>query len=59
MNLITIQDVAKALGVSYHVARNRLNRQPETEQYKHKLGHTVVYEEAALELVKEDDKCNQ
>lgn len=47
--LITIKTVAKKLDVSYHVARNRLNRCPEAEQYKYKLEHTVVYDKKVLE----------
>lgn len=49
--LITIQDVAQAMGVSYHVARNRLNRTPETEEHKVKLQHTVVYNKKVLDIV--------
>lgn len=54
MELVTIREVAKKLGVSYHVARNRLNRTPGVEQYKHKLEHTVVYEKKVLEIL----ECN-
>lgn len=49
--LITITQVAKELGVSYHVARNRLKRNPDTEQYKTKLGHTVVYDKKVLKII--------
>lgn len=51
--LITIREVATQLGVSYHVARNRLKRNKEADQYKHKLGHTVVYDAKVLEVIKE------
>lgn len=46
--LITIKTVAKHLGVSYHVARNRLNRCTDSEQYRYKLEHTVVYDKKVL-----------
>lgn len=51
--LITIAQVAKELGVSYHVARNRLNRNEDCKQYKTKLDHSVVYDKKVLEILKE------
>ena len=51
MELITIKQVAKELGVSYFVARNRLNRCKEAEQFKTKLDHTVVYDKKVLEII--------
>lgn len=54
--LITISEVAKELEVSYHVARNRLNRNPDCDEYKTKLGHTVVYDKKVLGIIK---KCDQ
>ena len=54
--LITITQVSKELGVSYHVARNRLNRNPDCKKYKTKLGHTVVYDKKVLEILKECDQ---
>lgn len=53
-NLITISQVAKELGLSYHVARNHLNRCVECAQYKTKLDHTVVYDKKVLEILR---KC--
>lgn len=49
--LITISEIAKEMNVSYHVARNRLNRTPETEQHKKKLTHSVVYDKKVLEII--------
>lgn len=56
--LITISEVAKMLGVSYHVARNRLKRNPETKKLSQKLGHSVIYDAKVVELL-EADECNQ
>lgn len=50
-DLITIADIAAKMGVSYHVARNTLKRTPDTEQYKSKLTHTVVYDAKVLDIV--------
>lgn len=58
-NLITITEVAKKLGVSYHVARNRLSRNPETAKLSQKLGHTVIYDIKVLEIIKDDVECDQ
>lgn len=55
-DLITIREVANRMEVSYHVARNRLKRNKEAEQFKKKLGHTVVYDAKVLEVLKE---CNR
>ena len=49
--LISISEVAKHLKCSYHVARNRLNRCQEAEQYKFKLEHTVIYDKRVLTIV--------
>lgn len=49
--LVTISTVAKKLQCSYHVARNRLNRCSEAEQYKYKLDHSVVYDKQVLEVL--------
>lgn len=49
--LITINQIAKELKVSYHVARNRLNRTPECEPHKVKLDHAVVYNKEVLEII--------
>lgn len=54
--LITIAQVAKELDVSYHVARNRLNRNEDCKKHKTKLGHTVVYGRKVLEILKECDR---
>jgi hypothetical protein len=54
MEFISIKGVAKKLGCSYYVARNRLNRCKEAEQYKHKLEHTVIYDHRVLTVI-----CNQ
>lgn len=51
MDLITIKQIAKKLDVTYHVARNRLNRNPATHQYKHKMEHSVVYDKKVLEVL--------
>lgn len=56
MELITISQIAKELNVSYHVARNRLKRNTQCEQYMTKLGHTIVYDKKVLGILKE---CNQ
>lgn len=54
-NIVTISQIAKELGVSYHVARNKLRRNEEAKKYRKKLGHTVVYDEAVMEII----KCDQ
>ena len=58
-NLITITEVAKKLGVSYFVARNRLNRNPKTKELSQKLGHTVIYDIKVMEILKDDVECDQ
>lgn len=58
-NLITITEVAKKLGVSYHVARNRLSRNEETNKMSQKLGHTVIYDAKVLEILEADRGCDQ
>lgn len=54
--LITIKQIAKRMGVSYHVARNRLNRDKATHQYKHKLEHSIVYDVKVLEVLECKDQ---
>ena len=56
MDLISIRGISKKLGISYHAARNRLNRNKETETFKHKLEHGVVYDVKVLEIL---DKCDR
>lgn len=55
-DLITISTVAKELGVSYHVARNRLLRNPSTIPLRKEVdGNVVVYDKKVLEILR---KCN-
>lgn len=51
MDIVTISQIAEKLGVSYHVARNRLRRNTEAKTYRIKLGHTVVYDRKVLEVL--------
>lgn len=53
--LITIKQIAKKMGVSYHVARNRLNRNESTHKYKYKLEHSIVYDVKVLEVLNESE----
>lgn len=56
MELVSIGQVAKKLGISYHAARNRLNRNPKCEELKHKVDYSVVYERDVIRILKADDK---
>lgn len=49
---ISISEVAKELGISYFVARNRLRRNPVTKAMAMKVGSAVVYKREALEAIK-------
>lgn len=51
-DLISIAQVAKELGCSYFVARNKLLRNKECEKLKTKVGHVVVYNKKALEIIR-------
>lgn len=52
-NLISISEVAKAMGWTYHQARNRLRKNPEAKKLSHKVGHAVCYEAKVLEVISE------
>lgn len=51
--LITIDDVAVALRVTYHTARRRLLRHAEAQKLRYKIGHTVLYKKEVMELLEE------
>lgn len=48
---VSIRQVAEALGVSYYVARNRLNRNPKCEELKVKFDYSVVYKKEVLKIL--------
>lgn len=51
--LVSIGEVAKAMGWTYHQARNRLRKNPEAAKLAHKVGHAVCYDSKVLEVVRE------
>lgn len=53
--LISIGEIAKAVGWSYHRTRNRLARNPETSALSQKVGHAVCYRVEALDLIKVEE----
>lgn len=53
MELISITEVAKVKGWTYHQARNRLRKNPEATKLAKKVGHAVCYERQVLEVLNE------
>lgn len=53
MELMSIGEIAQAMGWSYHRTRNRLARNEKTKELAHKIGHAVCYEKKALEILRE------
>ena len=51
--LISIGEIAKAKGWTYHQARNRLRKNPKASKLAHKVGHAVCYEVKVLEVIDE------
>lgn len=51
--LVSIGDVAKAKGWSYHKTRNKLRKNPETSKLAQKVGHAVCYDARVLEVISE------
>lgn len=56
-NLVSIGEVAKAMGWSYHRTRNRLARNPKTQALSQKVGHAVCYESVVLDLIREPESA--
>lgn len=50
--LISITEVAKELGCSYHTARNRLAKNERTSALSVKVGHAVCYKREVLEVLR-------
>lgn len=53
-NLISISEVAKEMGWTYHQARNRLSRNLKTSALGIKVGHAVCYKREVLEVLRDD-----
>jgi hypothetical protein len=53
MELISITEVAKAKGWTYHQARNRLRKNSKAKQLAQKVGHAVCYQKQVLEILNE------
>lgn len=51
--LVSIREVAKAMGWTYHQARNRLRKNPEASKLAHKVGHAVCYDASVLGVMRE------
>lgn len=51
--LVSIREVAKAMGWTYHQARNRLRKNPEASKLSQKVGHAVCYDAKVLEVILE------
>lgn len=51
--LISISQVAKEMGWTYHQARNRLRKNPRTRAMGQKVGHAVCYDRRVLEVLRE------
>lgn len=56
MELISIGEIATAMGWPYHRTRNRLARNPETKKLAQKVGHAVCYDKKALEILREANR---
>lgn len=55
-NLISISEVAKEMGWSYHQARNQLSRNLKTKGLSMKVGHAVCYKREVLEVLRDAAK---
>ena len=53
-NLVSISEVAKEMGWSYHTTRNRLAKDPGTKDLAIKVGHAVCYQRKVLEVLRGD-----
>lgn len=51
-DLVSITQVAKEMGWSYHRTRNRLSRNPLTASLGQKVGHAVCYSKKVLEVLR-------
>ncbi|UOL48415.1 hypothetical protein [Pseudomonas phage Almagne] len=51
-DLISISEVAKEMGWSYHTTRNRLAANDKTKSLGQKVGHSVCYQRAVLEVLR-------
>lgn len=51
MELISITEVAKAKGWTYHQARNRLRKNKKASELAQKVGHAVCYPRQVLEVL--------
>lgn len=51
-NFISISDVAKEMGWSYHTTRNRLAKNDKTKALSMKVGHAVCYKREVLEVLR-------
>lgn len=52
-SLVSIREIAKAMGWTYHQARNRLRKNPNASKLAQKVGHAVCYDEKVLEVMRE------
>lgn len=50
-HLVSIREVAKAMGWTYHQARNRLRKSEEASKLAQKVGHAVCYDAKVLEVM--------
>lgn len=57
-DLISISEVAKKMGWSYHTTRNRLARDQETKDLAIKIGHAVCYKREVLEVLRGTTKLS-
>lgn len=51
-DLISISEVAKEMGWSYHTTRNRLAANEKTKSLGQKVGHSVCYQREVLEVLR-------
>lgn len=49
---VTIRQVAKAMGWTYHLTRRKLKENPDTARLMHKLDYSVMYDRKVLEVLR-------